>query len=221
MYSINIYKYTFLQNLTEYNTAHNRRILMLGINEDSIRKPNSNSKRKRKHITFNDDEIIINPEDVDPSVGRFRNLVQTTVLPAKRLKYETNSMGIPHFTKPATIQPIISLADKTLQSSLYHGIPIPDAGASGSKPHHPLDIDVTQVALGSKLGLLLPNPAPDVNPEEPVVDPKVQFSSATVASGPITYEESMMIETQTPGGPQKKKYAKESWPGRKPLAAPL
>lgn len=190
---------------------------MLGINEDNIRKPNSSSKRKRKHITFNDDEIIINPEDVDPSVGRFRNLVQTTVLPAKRFKYETNSMGIPHFTKPATIQPIISSVDKTLQSSLYHGIP--DAGASGSKPHHPMELDVTQIALGSKLGLLLPNPAPDVNPEEPVAVHKVQFSSAPVTSGPHTYEESMMVEAQgTPGGPQKKKYAKESWPGRKSLA---
>lgn len=194
---------------------------MLGINEDSIRKPNTNSKRKRKHITFNDEEIIINPEDVDPSVGRFRNLVQSTVLPAKRMKYETNSMGIPHFTKPATIQPIISGADKTLQSSLYHGIP-DAAGASGSKPHHPMDIDVTQVALGSKLGLLLPNPAPDVNPEEPISVPKVQFSPAPVTSGAHTYEESMMVEApSTSGGPQKKKYAKESWPGRKPHAAPL
>lgn len=192
---------------------------MLGINEDTIRKPNTNSKRKRKHITFNDDEIIINPEDVDPSVGRFRNLVQTTVLPAKRLKYETNSIGIPHFTKPATIQPIISPTDKTLHSSLYHGIP--DAGASGSKPHHSMDIDVTQVALGSKLGLLLPNPAPDVNPEEPAAVQRVQFSS-TPMTGPHTYEESMMVENPgTPGGPQKKKYAKESWPGRKSLTAPL
>lgn len=191
---------------------------MLGINEDNIRKPNSSSKRKRKHITFNDDEIIINPEDVDPSVGRFRNLVQTTVLPAKRMKYETNSMGIPHFTKPATIQPIISSVDKTLQSSLYHGIP--DAGAAGSKPHHPMDLDVTQIALGSKLGLLQPNPAPDVNPEEPVAVQKVQFNSAPAVSGPHTFEESVMVETQgtSPGGPQKKKYAKESWPGRKSLA---
>lgn len=191
---------------------------MLGINEDTIRKSNSSSKRKRKHITFNDDEIIINPEDVDPSVGRFRNLVQTTVLPAKRLRYETNSMGIPHFTKPATIQPIILSVDKTLQSSLYHGIP--DAGASASKPHHPMDLDVTQITLGSKLGLLLPNPAPDVNPEEPAPVTKVQFSSAPSVSGPHTFEDSMMVETTqiTPGGPQKKKYAKESWPGRKPLA---
>lgn len=34
-------------------------------------------------ITFNEEEIIINPEDVDPSVGRFRNLIETTVIPKK------------------------------------------------------------------------------------------------------------------------------------------
>uniref|UniRef100_A0A1A9ZYM3 FHA domain-containing protein n=1 Tax=Glossina pallidipes TaxID=7398 RepID=A0A1A9ZYM3_GLOPL len=32
--------------------------------------------RKRRCVTFNDEEIIINPEDIDPNV---RNLVQTTV----------------------------------------------------------------------------------------------------------------------------------------------
>ena len=34
-------------------------------------------------VTFNEEEIIINPEDIDPSVGRFRNLVETTVIPKK------------------------------------------------------------------------------------------------------------------------------------------
>lgn len=69
------------QNLTEFNTAHNRRISMLGITDDEMHKPTR--KRKKKGITFNDDEEVINPEDVDPSVGRFRNLVQTTVVPSK------------------------------------------------------------------------------------------------------------------------------------------
>lgn len=70
-----------MQNLTEFNTAHNRRISMLGISDDDAHK--STRKRKKKGITFNDDEEVINPEDVDPSVGRFRNLVQTTVVPSK------------------------------------------------------------------------------------------------------------------------------------------
>lgn len=54
---------------------------MLGITDDEIHKPSR--KRKKKGITFNDDEEVINPEDVDPSVGRFRNLIQTTVVPSK------------------------------------------------------------------------------------------------------------------------------------------
>lgn len=69
------------QNLTEFNTAHNRRISMLGITDDDVHK--ATRKRKKKGITFNDDEEVINPEDVDPSVGRFRNLIQTTVVPSK------------------------------------------------------------------------------------------------------------------------------------------
>ena len=74
-------KFDHLQNLTEFNTAHNRRISMLGITDDEIHK--STRKRKKKGITFNDDEEVINPEDIDPSVGRFRNLIQTTVVPSK------------------------------------------------------------------------------------------------------------------------------------------
>lgn len=54
---------------------------MLGITDDEMHKPTR--KRKKKGITFNDDEEVINPEDVDPSVGRFRNLIQTTVVPSK------------------------------------------------------------------------------------------------------------------------------------------
>lgn len=53
------------------------------------------NKRKRKGVQFNEDEIIINPEDIDPSIGRFRNLIQSTVVPvaAKRTKFDINSMG--------------------------------------------------------------------------------------------------------------------------------
>ncbi len=43
-------------------------------------------KKKKKMISFNEEEDVINPEDVDPSVGRFRNMIQTTlVIPNKVL----------------------------------------------------------------------------------------------------------------------------------------
>jgi len=52
---------------------------MLGISDDALK-----TKRKRtRGVHFNEDEQIINPEDIDPSVGRFRNLIRTTVIPNK------------------------------------------------------------------------------------------------------------------------------------------
>jgi len=56
---------------------------MLGIADEDANGRNGNRKRKKRSITFNDEEEVINPEDIDPSVGRFRNLVQTTVIPTK------------------------------------------------------------------------------------------------------------------------------------------
>lgn len=70
--------------MTEFNTAHNRRISMLGIGEEADPGGGSRSrKRKKRGVTFSEDEEIINPEDIDPSVGRFRNLVHTTIIPSK------------------------------------------------------------------------------------------------------------------------------------------
>lgn len=79
--------YVLFQNLTEFNTAHNRRISMLGIPDEEIR-PTSR-KRKKKLLTFSEEEEVINPEDVDPSVGRFRNMIHTTVIPTKVLETHT------------------------------------------------------------------------------------------------------------------------------------
>jgi len=55
---------------------------MLGIPDEDKRK---SLKRKKKGVTFNEEEEIINPEDIDPTVGRFRNLVQTTVIPTSKV----------------------------------------------------------------------------------------------------------------------------------------
>lgn len=45
------------------------------------------SKRKNKSVNFKDEEEIINLEDIDETVGKFRNLVQSSVvLPNKRFK---------------------------------------------------------------------------------------------------------------------------------------
>lgn len=47
------------------------------------------SKRKKKSVNFNDVEEIINIDEIDPNVGKFRNLVQTSVImPNKKLKID-------------------------------------------------------------------------------------------------------------------------------------
>uniref|UniRef100_A0A8C9ES92 Nuclear inhibitor of protein phosphatase 1 n=1 Tax=Pavo cristatus TaxID=9049 RepID=A0A8C9ES92_PAVCR len=74
---------TELDNLTEFNTAHNKRISTLTIEEGNLDIQRPKRKRKNSRVTFSDDDEIINPEDVDPSVGRFRNMVQTAVVPVK------------------------------------------------------------------------------------------------------------------------------------------
>ncbi len=66
------------QDLTQYNTAHNRQISMVGIQDQQ-------KSRKRKStassIYFSEEEEVINMEDVDPTVGKFRNMVSTTIIP--------------------------------------------------------------------------------------------------------------------------------------------
>ncbi|CAI5439050.1 unnamed protein product [Caenorhabditis angaria] len=72
-----------LDNLTEYNTALNRKIPQLPISLEEARR----KKRPRGNVAFIEEEDVINPEDVDPSVGRFRNLVTTAIIstnPGKR-----------------------------------------------------------------------------------------------------------------------------------------
>ena len=59
-------------------------MISIGIPDDKRTKP------RKIRITFNEEEIIINPEDVDPSVGRFRNMVESTIIPKKRPR---NDMG--------------------------------------------------------------------------------------------------------------------------------
>lgn len=114
-----------------------------------------NQKKKRRMVTFNEEEIIINPEDVDPTVGRFRNLVQTTVVPtsSKRMKLDhfLVSSSSSENQKPFTTQ-------QPYMQSLYQGLtnPVHESHAQGTA------VDTSLVGtFGSKF-LILPNPAPEV-----------------------------------------------------------
>ncbi|XP_055692059.1 nuclear inhibitor of protein phosphatase 1 [Lutzomyia longipalpis] len=203
-----------LDNLTEYNTATNRRISMLGIADDTTYKSNlekdkNNRKRMRKSVTFNDDEIVINPEDIDPTIGRFRNLVQTTVVPTKRAKMD---MGISSGNASTSADAAKHLHPTALVPHLYHGLP---PSADDGKYSMDVDEGAAPLSLGSKLGLLLPNPAPDVLPTDIAVTPEKMPPPPAPSS---RIEEP---EMHTGDEPRKKKYAKEAWPGRKPLMSGL
>ena len=65
------------QDLTQYNTAHNRQISVMGIPDT----PKSRKRKSTSSISFAEEEEVINMEDVDPTVGRFRNMVSTTIIP--------------------------------------------------------------------------------------------------------------------------------------------
>lgn len=49
------------QNLTEFNTAHNKRISLLTIEEGNLEIQRPKRKRKNSRVTFSEDDSIINP----------------------------------------------------------------------------------------------------------------------------------------------------------------
>ena len=71
-----------LENLTEFNTAHNKRIAQLvdiNATDTGVAAP-VQVRRKKKSVIFIEDVEIINPEDIDPSIGRFRNMISTSIV---------------------------------------------------------------------------------------------------------------------------------------------
>lgn len=49
------------QNLTEFNTAHNKRISTLTIEEGNLEIQRPKRKRRNSRVTFNEDDEVINP----------------------------------------------------------------------------------------------------------------------------------------------------------------
>lgn len=186
-----------LQNLTEYNTAHNRKIATLGISDSFVAKKGA----KRKRVHFNEDEIVINPEDIDDSIGKFRNLVQSTVVPMshKRMRLDGSSSSFsfpstPHVEhKQILHHPIISAPN------LYAGLP-----SSSSEPVGEHHSEETFGSYSSTLLPALPNPAPEIEvSSKPIA--QIQFKTPQLHEHePMDFD----IETKS----TKKKYAKEAWP---------
>lgn len=192
---------TELDNLTEFNTAHNRRISMLGITDEEIK--TANRKRKVIAVKFKDEEEIINPEDVDPTVGKFRNLIQTALIPNKKVKLDaSNPFGSG-----------LSDSSHSVGSQVYASSYNTDySRASLDSGMHSHVIPLFSPSLSAKLGLHLPNPAPDVDLLPPVEAPPI----TTTLLHPRA-----VVDTNIPPEPKKKKYAKEAWPGKKPAPSLL
>lgn len=166
---------------------------MLGITDDT-EKRSSNRKRKRRGVSFNEDDEIINPEDIDPSVGRFRNLVQSTVIPTAFKKPKLND----HVGFPSTIEFKIPRTVHSTLPELYHDLPPENSAGSAANIYS---------SLSSRLGMVLPNPAPDVDMGQEFAQPTPFVPPTQTAADSLE--------------PKKKKYAKEAWPGKKPAPSLL
>ncbi|XP_029920329.1 nuclear inhibitor of protein phosphatase 1 [Myripristis murdjan] len=192
---------TELENLTEFNTAHNKRISTLTIEEGNLDIQRPKRRRRSSRVSFSDEEEVINPEDVDPSVGRFRNMIQTAVVPIKKKKTEGHgSLGLEDTV-------VRRIQNFPVSGGLYGDLPPTSHEAA---THH----TATQggAAILGSLPLPFPNPAPEVNLTPTSSQPPVTLSTAP-APGPYTAEPL--------NEPRKKKYAKEAWPGKKPTPSLL
>ncbi|KAL4657540.1 nuclear inhibitor of protein phosphatase 1 isoform X2 [Arapaima gigas] len=190
---------TELENLTEFNTAHNKRISTLTIEEGNLDIQRPKRRRRSSRVSFSEEDEIINPEDVDPSVGRFRNMVQTAVIPIKKKKVDGH----------------VSLSQEDSVHQRVQNFPF-NRGLYGDLPPtshetHPAAVQSGNTILGG-LPLPFPNPAPDVDLEPATAQPPVTLSAAPT---PSPYASEALSE------PRKKKYAKEAWPGKKPTPSLL
>ena len=159
-----------LDNLTEFNTAQNRRISMLGIAKDP---ENFVKKKRRIMITFNDEEDVINPEDIDPSVGetkthnpqslslmrsynlsdyfagKFRNMIQSSIIPKATSRHQNSGFGLGRHTGDSD-----SLKGHGGRGEGHH--------RAVEELYDEEDPAMFSTTLSSSLGLSLPNPAPSV-----------------------------------------------------------
>jgi len=187
-----------LDDLTEFNTAHNRRISTLPMDEANITSPLTMKRRKSSvSVSFTSEEdIIINPEDIDPSVGRFRNLISTEIIiPNKKVKPNTNI----DISNNDNIDLQIVKAQDFIAAELYPDMP-------------PSDISINISPIAPKTVMPKISSAPDVDePDRDVA--KVTLPTSIQNIIPVEKTETSIANTAPT---TKRKYVKEAWPGRRP-----
>lgn len=178
-----------LDNLTEYHTALNKRVTSLPIQE-----PTKFPKRKRKSVIFAEREEVINPEDIDSSVGRFRNMISVEVIPNKRARGGSGLVS--------SNTPVKKHVQEFYNKGLYEDI---DKASSEDKTKED----------NKRNSLFVPNLAPEIS-EEPIT-----FEENILIERPSSNMAEVSVEDNEAAGSSdmlkpKKKYIKEAWPGKRP-----
>jgi len=168
-----------LDDLTEFNTAHNKRVVIATTGDKT-------EQRKRKqseggNISFNEEQEVINPEDVDPSIGRFRNMISSSIVVA---------------------------SENTGTTLLY------DSGRSSEVKENSLYANMPPLTSPTK------TPTKPTASYLPVVNSAPEPVDLSRNVKPIVPEPFQRPENDE-SEPKRKKYAKESWPGRKQQAASI
>lgn len=188
---------TEVDDLTQYNTAHNRQISMVGIQENE--KPRKRKFRSQK-VTFADEEEVINPEDVDPSIGKFRNMVQTTVIPAKKKRLNMSDSHVP--ISPTKLLPFTQPLSSPTANATDHLVTSPSSFRSFS--------------INSSLFTKTISAAPPVENPLDAAEPHLTIPAPNLWANTLQEVASTTPTMFSESEPRKKKYAKEAWPGKKP-----
>nr|XP_002736759.1 PREDICTED: nuclear inhibitor of protein phosphatase 1-like [Saccoglossus kowalevskii] len=182
---------TELDNLTEFNTAHNKRLGVAGNVEDTggttdITRPPLKRKRKNSHVSFQDGEEVINP--------------------GKGNKKKTESVPNPSMAENITRR----LQSFSYTRSLYADLPASSdeqMQISPTSPTTPPTGPYPTTPGGASFNFV-PNLAPEVGPSVEPTSPS-QAQAAPVTVGLKDME------------PRKKFFPKEAWPGKKPTQSLL
>jgi nuclear inhibitor of protein phosphatase 1 len=239
-----------LDNLTDFHTAHNKRIAHL-VDVNSANSNNSANimgvgpvmvKKKKKTVMFNDEEDVINPEDVDPSIGRFRNMIQTVVVIPKKKKrpsqVEFQNEFQPSVNFKRSKQPLYEndssskFADQEEEdepSSKISDTKNTSHEDSRNQSSTLYDNDDYDTSSFSTMGIKKLDLAPDVDSYKPYSAPFQNEQFANLKRQQLKFHleqinkqwdrdqnQQQQQEHNEFDLSSKKKYAKEAWPGRKP-----
>ncbi|TRY93674.1 hypothetical protein DNTS_001123 [Danionella cerebrum] len=147
--------YCAFVNLTEFNTAHNKRISTLTIEEGNLDIPRPKRKRKSSRVSFTEEDEIINPEDVDPSKKK------VSAGSAFGVEEEGASRVIPSFPMHTGLYKDLppSIHDSPASAAILGGLSVP-------LPNPAPDVHMSH--LGQSTPLVL-NPSPMIGPFAPEV----------------------------------------------------